>query len=409
MAISWAKLMGMEPMRYEKSGGSAPPPTDYVGAAREQGRQNIDAARVGAALNRVNQVTPYGTVTYRRAGQGGGGQMPPSQLPRSSAPGSNQYRPGGGSGIVYEGNPVNARVSADGVVSARGGRIPQGTLVGLPGGQQAVTGTGRNVPGDTFTEAFVRNSFGQMGIPYIGNDGQLTGGAQPDTYDASQDQWEQVTELSPGQQAIFDSTQGNQLALSQLAGSRAEQLRGQKPLGEYNPGDFGAQRDQVSDTLYRAGAKYLDPQFQREDEAQRTRLLNSGLTQGSEAWNNAMSDFTQKKESAYADLRDRAVLAGGQEQSRLLSDALRGRQQQVTERQIPLEETLALMGSLGGSGGGMAPGAIPQVGGPQAAPYMDAVSSQQAENMNYYNQDQARRQQSQSNTMAVLGMLATAY
>lgn len=45
-------------------GGSPPAQPDYVGAAREQGRWNLEAARTGARLNRVNQVGPGGSVTY---------------------------------------------------------------------------------------------------------------------------------------------------------------------------------------------------------------------------------------------------------------------------------------------------------------------------------------------------------
>ena len=47
-----------------KGGGSAPPPPDYAGAARATAQGNLQAARVAAAANRVNQVTPYGTLTY---------------------------------------------------------------------------------------------------------------------------------------------------------------------------------------------------------------------------------------------------------------------------------------------------------------------------------------------------------
>jgi hypothetical protein len=42
----------------------APPPPDYVGAAKETAAGNLEAARATAAANRVNQVTPYGNLTY---------------------------------------------------------------------------------------------------------------------------------------------------------------------------------------------------------------------------------------------------------------------------------------------------------------------------------------------------------
>ena len=45
-------------------GGSAPPPPDYASAARETAAGDLEAARTAAAANRVNQVTPYGKLTY---------------------------------------------------------------------------------------------------------------------------------------------------------------------------------------------------------------------------------------------------------------------------------------------------------------------------------------------------------
>jgi hypothetical protein len=47
-----------------KGGGSAPPPPDYAGAARETAKGDIDAARLATAANRVNQITPYGELRY---------------------------------------------------------------------------------------------------------------------------------------------------------------------------------------------------------------------------------------------------------------------------------------------------------------------------------------------------------
>jgi hypothetical protein len=44
--------------------GSAPPPPDYRAAARETAAGDLAAARTAAAANRVNQVTPYGKLTY---------------------------------------------------------------------------------------------------------------------------------------------------------------------------------------------------------------------------------------------------------------------------------------------------------------------------------------------------------
>jgi hypothetical protein len=47
---------------------SAPPPPDYASAARETATGNLDAARAATAANRVNQVTPYGSLNYSISG-----------------------------------------------------------------------------------------------------------------------------------------------------------------------------------------------------------------------------------------------------------------------------------------------------------------------------------------------------
>lgn len=47
---------------------SAPAPPNYAAAAQETAQGNIDAARVATAANRVNQITPYGNLTYAVTG-----------------------------------------------------------------------------------------------------------------------------------------------------------------------------------------------------------------------------------------------------------------------------------------------------------------------------------------------------
>jgi hypothetical protein len=48
---------------------SAPPAPDYTAAAKETAAGNLDAARAATAANRVNQVTPYGSLNYNISGQ----------------------------------------------------------------------------------------------------------------------------------------------------------------------------------------------------------------------------------------------------------------------------------------------------------------------------------------------------
>lgn len=69
------KYQTHEQRKLQKSTPSAPPPPDYTGAANATASGNLDAARAAAAANRVNQVTPYGNLTYTQnpgAGPDGG-------------------------------------------------------------------------------------------------------------------------------------------------------------------------------------------------------------------------------------------------------------------------------------------------------------------------------------------------
>lgn len=47
-----------------KDSPSPPPAPDYTGAANATAQGNLEATRAAAAANRVNQVTPYGNLTY---------------------------------------------------------------------------------------------------------------------------------------------------------------------------------------------------------------------------------------------------------------------------------------------------------------------------------------------------------
>lgn len=48
---------------------SAPATPDYTGAAQATAQGNLQAAQTAAAANRVNQVTPYGSLTYSESGR----------------------------------------------------------------------------------------------------------------------------------------------------------------------------------------------------------------------------------------------------------------------------------------------------------------------------------------------------
>lgn len=368
------------------SGGRAPAP-DYVGAAREQGRANLEAARLGAELNRVNQQGPLGSVTYTQD------PNDPDRWTQTTEMSPEQQ-------ALYQSRTAN---------------------------QQGVT----NLAGDQLA-----GLYGTLSQPFSVSGPERISSVGPRAYQTGID---------------APSVANTSVDLSSIPGITS---------------DFSAERQRVEDALYGRAASRLDEQFSRSDEDTRTRLLNQGLREGSEAWNNAMRDADLAKQDAYGAVRDRAIAAGGAEQSRLFADALRGRQQSVGEafdtatfgnqaaqqqfqneatranlynigqqagfdqdsinanlanavrdasiregqtvRNQPLQEFLSLYGD-GGGGSGVTGGNIPGAQGPEAAPIMDAYTNQANAQMNAWAADQQSRQQNINTGVSAATMLAALY
>jgi virulence-associated protein VapD len=188
----------------------------------------------------------------------------------------------------------------------------------------------------------------------VGPTGSVTHEWNPD------DTVKTTTTLSPGQQAIFDSVQGGeQAAASRMQGllgsgidtsglggwGSAPQAGGYGGINEYpgTPGygiqtsldgagqgirsdfssgtplstgfgrmsdqDYGAQRKSVEDAIM----SRVQPQYDRDRASQDARLAAQGFNAGSRGYANATDEINRN----LTDARMQAVLAGGQEQSRL--------------------------------------------------------------------------------------------
>jgi hypothetical protein len=103
--------------------------------------------------------------------------------------------------------------------------------------------------------------------------------------------YSQTVSMSPEQQNLYNNQVG-------LAGT----LYGQSAQ---NIGDTGSVQA-LNDQAYKAITSRLDPQWQQNEEMQKTQLANQGLAPGGEAYDNAMRVFNQGKNDAY----QQAVLAG---------------------------------------------------------------------------------------------------
>jgi hypothetical protein len=99
-----------------KSAPDAPPAPNYVGAAQATSQGNLDAARAAASANRVDQITPYGNLTYSQnpgAGPDGGWQATTTLAPAQQTLLSQQNQTSIGlgnleqQGLGYVANAVN--------------------------------------------------------------------------------------------------------------------------------------------------------------------------------------------------------------------------------------------------------------------------------------------------------------
>lgn len=113
------------------------------------------------------------------------------------------------------------------------------------------------------------------------------------TQDPVTGRWTQNSTLSPGLDAANTSLQGIYA-----------DLLGQGPV----TGD--AARQQAIDASYGQATSRLDPQWDKREEAMRTRLLNQGLDPTSEASKGAMSDFGMQRNDAYGSAMNNAILQG---------------------------------------------------------------------------------------------------
>jgi len=81
---------------------------------------------------------------------------------------------------------------------------------------------------------------------------------------------------------------------------------------------------QVTDALYKQQTQYLDPQFERTQNQLASQLANQGITQGSEAYNNAMNMANANKQQAYESARNSAIGAGVNAGSQMFQNQLAG-------------------------------------------------------------------------------------
>lgn len=152
--------------------------------------------------------------------------------------------------------------------------------------------------------------------------------------------------LSPEQQALLDSQQSNDLALQQLGTDQMGRINSAVSTPYSFGGIANAPTQEDVNALSQKGQdaimSRMNPQFARDEEALRGRLINQGIGQGSQAYNTEMQTFDQRKNDALM----QAVMGGQQygagEQNQQLGLRNQAIQEYNAQRNAPLNEYSAL-------------------------------------------------------------------
>jgi hypothetical protein len=122
---------------------------------------------------------------------------------------------------------------------------------------------------------------------------------------------------------------------------------------------------QGQQAAYAAQTQYLDPQFKQQQSSMESQLANQGLSPGSQAYDNAMTNFNNSKNQAYSNAANQSVLTGSQIGSQMLNNNLaavgaKGNLlnqqgvnygQQASLSQLPYSQLSSLAGLVPGNAG----------------------------------------------------------
>lgn len=310
-------------------GNDAPAAPDPYAVANAQGTANIDAARVTTALNRANQVTPYGSLTWAQGGSGYDKTGYENALKAWQDAGGTGTKPEQSS-YGYNPDAWTSTVTLDPRIQS----LLDSSLATSQGLQGAI-------------DSSLANTTSTLSQP-------LTGPASVDINGIRTGVEGRYTDLQPSLQgANILASMGRVGVGEQLA--RLQNLYGQD--FNYNsapamPTADEATRQRVEDALYGRSTARLDPRFAQGQDQLNSSLAAQGITQGSEAYNRELQNFNNAKNDAYSSAMNDAITGSDKAMQRLFNMGLQARQQGVSEantlRMLPTQEAVALAGIANG-------------------------------------------------------------
>ncbi len=326
---------------------SIPEPPDPKETAAAQTGTNVSTAIANSILGNVNQVTPYGSLNYtydQKFVNDDNGQTwwlgPDGQYQKEAPAGvgavtnSNTAQSGGfgGGERLNQRGETSAAADAngrqrqgqgqtqvpDGWSQVNGYYIPSWTATQtLSPEQQKLYETGLQAKQNLSDLAVSQSSrlqdllgtpFDLSGAPTAGDPSKLSMPNLP-TYE----KYASAPSLATSFGDAGDINSNYMTSFGDAGKINKEFVKSFDDAGPitrtYNT-DFSEDRDKVEQALM----ERLQPYIDRDNEAMRSQLLNSGVRQGSTAYSGAQGDFDRKVNDA----RIANILAAGQEQSRLV-------------------------------------------------------------------------------------------
>lgn len=292
---------------YGKS--SAPAAPDYIGQANATAAGNLEAARATTAANRVNQVTPYGTLKYTNGQTFNQAGYDEAMAKYQDAQGA--YAREMAAADNNRNNPANWGAGAGGDPGYQ-----------MTAGQPAVKSPYQQGPQNT-PMAPRREDF------YTGNP----------------DQWSSEIQLSETGQKLLDASNRTQLGLADLQGNAMDRVRDaqSQPFDTSGLIDINSQTGMDAwDKASKLIKERQNPGLDAQQAALDAKLANQGLTAGSEGWGLQQQQFGKQRNDA--DIA--AEMAGLTAQNQFFNQGIAGNQATLQQRSflrnVPLNELNAL-------------------------------------------------------------------
>lgn len=299
-------------------GNDAPAAPDPVATANAQGAVNVEAARTTAALNRANQITPWGNLTWSQGGSGF------NQTNYDNA--MKAWQDAGGTGTAptkesfgYNPDAWTSTVTLD----PRMQSLLDSNLATSQGLQSAINSS---LAATTNKLGQPLNAPGSIDINGIrtGVNGRYTD-LQPSLTDAT-------NLATTGREGMADQlTRLRNLYGQDFNYNSAPNMPGVERINSPMPTANQAARNSVEDALYARSTARLNPRFTQSGDQLASSLAAQGITQGSEAYNRELQNFNNAKNDAYSSAMNDAIAAGGTELQRQFGMDLAARQQQANE------------------------------------------------------------------------------